>query len=167
MSSRSLALSLQSSALSLSLAISFFLATIEIHLLSYIIYWFACVFAIILFVSMRACKMCVCVFICILDYTYICIYFSYDFASVFARCSSIIWCLLAGVRASERVRAHHLISVCIFAFMMNDIWAMRALQIRGLTNHFMGHNMAEKSLLFSRMKYLYYFMAIRFYFLVH
>lgn len=91
-------------------SISLHPAAMEIHLLSYIIYWNACICTIILFVSMRACKMCV--------YMYICIYFSCDFSSTFTCFSSYLMlaCLLSCVHACVRVRSPLDISVyiCIY-----------------------------------------------------
>lgn len=86
--------------------LSFFLATMEIHLLSYIIYWFACVFAIMLFVSVRACKMRVYMYIRL--YVYLHLLFMRLCAGVFARCSSylmlarLLACVHVCVWASER-----------------------------------------------------------------
>lgn len=102
---------------------------------------------------------CVCAFLFLFPFSS-----PFNLSVFFGRCLSVCVCKCVYICLCLELSdasVHHLIS-SVFAFMMNDIWAMRALQIR-LTNHFMERN--RKSLLFSRMKYLYYFMAILFYFL--
>lgn len=94
-----------------------------------------------LFLICWHCVLVCCVWLCLTVRVGVCAFlftFPFNLAVFFgcflSVCACVLICLCFCLELSD-ASVHHLIS-SVFAFMMNGIWALRALQIR-LTNHFM------------------------------